>query len=293
VVNLELPDGRTLEYVVGGPAGAPPLIMHHGTPNAAVLFEPLVAVAAAHGLRTVLHSRPGYAGSSPQPGRSVAAVASDVAAVLDDLGAEQFVTLGWSGGGPHALACAALLPGRCMAAASIAGVAPYKAQGADGFEFLSGMGAENIEEFGAAAAGEAELTAYLQGAAADLAEVQPAQVVAALGDLLSDVDRKALTGAFADFLAASFRAAVSTGIAGWRDDDLAFLADWGFGLSGIQAPVSIWQGDEDRMVPFDHGRWLAGQLPGASVHLKPAEGHLSLLVDNADAIVAELAARLT
>ena len=292
MANLELPDGRTLEYVVGGPADAPPLVMHHGTPNAAVLFEPLVAVAAAHGLRTVLHSRPGYAGSSEQHGRSVAAVASDVAAVLDDLGADTFVTLGWSGGGPHALACAALLPGRCLAAASIAGVASYAALGAEGLDFLAGMGAENIEEFSAAAAGESKLTAYLTEAAAGLAGVQPEQVVAALGDLLSEVDRKALTGAFADFLAASFRAAVSTGVAGWRDDDLAFLADWGFGLAGIQAPVSIWQGSDDRMVPFEHGRWLAGQIPGASVHLKPAEGHLSLLVDNADAIVAELAARL-
>ena len=287
MANLELPDGRSLEYVVGGPADGLPLVLHHGTPTSAVLYEPLVTTAAAHGLRFVLHSRPGYAGSSPQHGRSVASVAADVTAILDDLGADQFVTAGWSGGGPHALACAALLPERCLAAASIAGVAPYAAAGLD---WLAGMGTENIEEFGAAAAGEEALTAYLTEAAAGLTDVQPAQIVAEMGDLLSDVDRAALTGEFADYLAASFRAAVSTGIAGWRDDDLAFLADWGFRLADLKRPVAVWQGAEDRMVPFDHGRWLAGEIPGAAVHLEPAEGHLSLFVVNFDAIVAELVA---
>jgi pimeloyl-ACP methyl ester carboxylesterase len=285
VTNLELPDGRTLEYVVDGPAEGLPMVLHHGTPSAAVLFEPMVSAAARHGLRTVMHSRPGYAGSSAQPGRSVAAVAGDVTAVLDELGADRFVTVGWSGGGPHALACAALLPERCEAAASIAGVAPYDGEGLDWF---AGMGAENIEEFGAAAAGEPQLVAYLAAAAPGLAGVQPAELVAELGDLVSEVDRKALTGDFAEYLAASCRASLATGIAGWRDDDLAFLADWGYRLAGIRTPVSVWQGAEDRMVPFDHGRWLAAHLPAATVHLEPAEGHLSLLFNRFDAVVAEL-----
>ncbi|HEV7961520.1 MAG TPA: alpha/beta hydrolase [Actinoplanes sp.] len=289
MTNLELPDGRTLEYVVDGPAEGLPMVLHHGTPSAAVLFEPMVSAAARHGLRTVMHSRPGYAGSSARPGRSVASVAGDVAAVLDELGADRFVTVGWSGGGPHVLACAALLPERCLAAASIAGVAPYDGEGLD---WLAGMGAENIEEFGAAAAGEATLTAYLQAAAPGLAGVQPADIAAALGDLVSEVDRKALTGAFAENVADTFRASVTTGIAGWRDDDLAILGDWGYRLADIRIPVSIWQGGEDRMVPFDHGRWLAAHLPAATVHLDPAEGHLSLMLNHFDAIVAELTAHV-
>lgn len=286
MVNLELSDGRTIEYVVAGPADGLALVLHLGTPNAATLFEPLVQTAAEHGFRMVLHSRPGYAGSSPQHGRSVASVAGDVVAVLDDLGADRFVTMGWSGGGPHALACAALLPDRCMAAASVAGVAPY---GAEGLDWMAGMGVENIEEFGAAVAGEPELTAYLNAETSGVAGVQPAQIVGSLGDLLSEVDRKVLTGDFAEFLAASLRSSVSTGIAGWRDDDLAFLADWGYRLADIKRPVSIWQGGTDRMVPFAHGQWLAGQIPGAAAHLEPAEGHLSLFILNFDAIVAELA----
>jgi pimeloyl-ACP methyl ester carboxylesterase len=286
VANLALPDGRILEYVAGGPADGLPLVVHHGTPSGAVLYPPLVEAAGRHGLRTILPARPGYGGSTARPGRTVADVAADTAALLDGLGLGRFVTVGWSGGGPHALACAALLPGRCRAAASIAGVAPYDAAGLDWF---AGMGAENLAEFGAAAAGAGELTAYLEQAAQELAGVVASDLAAALGDLVSEVDKRALTGEFAEYLAASFHAALSTGIAGWRDDDLAFLTGWGFGLDDLHVPVAIWQGDEDRMVPFDHGRWLASHVPGAAVHLEPGEGHISLHTNGLDAILTDLA----
>jgi pimeloyl-ACP methyl ester carboxylesterase len=286
---LHLADGRALEYLVAGPADGTPLVLHNGTPSAALFFEPMVAAASRHGLRLVVTSRPGYGLSSPQPGRSVAAVAADTAALMDELGAGRFLTAGWSGGGPHALACAALLPGRCAGAATVAGVAPY---GAEGLDWTAGMGEENIEEFGAAVAGQAPLTAFLDAQAPVLAEVRGGQVAAALGDLVSEVDRRALTDAFADYTAALFRAAVSTGIAGWRDDDLAFVTDWGFDPGAVRTPVSLWQGAEDRMVPFAHGRWLADRLTGAAVHLEPAEGHLSLLLNAFDAIVSELTAYL-
>ncbi|MFE2431661.1 alpha/beta fold hydrolase [Streptomyces sp. NPDC059373] len=289
MTNLHLADGRTLEYLVAGPADGTPLVLHNGTPSAAVFFEPMVAAAARHGLRVVVHSRPGYAASSPQPGRTVAAVAADVAAILDELGVDRFLTVGWSGGGPHALACAALLPGRCLAAATVAGVAPH---GVEGLDWLGGMGAENIEEFGAAAAGEGPLTAFLSAQVPGLAEVQAGEIAAALGDLVSDVDRNALTDEFADYMAATFRAAVSGGIAGWRDDDLAFVGDWGFDLGAVEAPVSVWQGAEDRMVPYAHGRWLASRLTGATVHLEPTEGHLSLVLNAFDDIVTELTGHL-
>jgi len=287
--NLRLADGRTLEYLVAGPEDGTPLVFHHGTPFAAIVFDPLVEAAARHGLRTVVYSRPGYAGSSPQPGRTVASAAEDTAALLDELGAERFVTVGWSGGGPHALACAALLPGRCVAAATLAGVAPFHAEGLD---WLDGMGAENVDEFAAATAGAEPLTAYLSEQAAAMAHVQGPQIAAALGDLISEVDRKALTDAFAEYAAEAFRRSVSEGVAGWRDDDLAFIADWGFDLARIQTPVAIWQGAEDRMVPFAHGRWLASHVGGATERLRPAEGHLSLVVDGFGEMVGELAARL-
>jgi pimeloyl-ACP methyl ester carboxylesterase len=272
--HLTLPDGRTLEYLVEGPATAIPLVLHHGTPSGTVRYAPLVDAALAGGFRFVQASRPGYATSTPHPGRRVADVAADTAALMDVLDAPAFVTVGWSGGGPHALACAALLPGRCRAAATIAAVAPYEATGLD---WLSGMGDENVREFGAAVAGAEALEAFLIPEAAGMGEVKPAGLVEAFGDLVSEVDVRSLVGGLADYLAASLHAAVLRGIAGWRDDDLAFVTDWGFRPEEIRVPLSLWQGDQDRMVPFAHGRWLAERLPAAESHLVPGEGHLSLL----------------
>jgi pimeloyl-ACP methyl ester carboxylesterase len=276
--------GRQLEVLAAGPEDGLPLMFHNGTPGGLVAFAPMTAAAAERGLRTVMYARPGYGASTPQPGRRVADAAGDVAAVLDALGAEQFVSAGWSGGGPHALASAALLPERCLGVASIAGVAPY---GAAGLDWLAGMAGENVAEFGAATAGEAALTAFLTAAAPQLAGITGEQLIAGLGDLASPADRAVLTGEFADYLAAAFRAALGTGIAGWRDDDLAFTADWGFAL-GTGAPVAVWQGDQDMMVPFGHGQWLAAQLPEARVHLLPGAGHLSLAVGRFGEILDDL-----
>ena len=286
--TIGLEDGRQVEILAAGPPEGLPLVWHDGTPGGLVAYPPMIEAASVRGLRTILHSRPGYGGSTPRPGRTVADVAGDVAAVLDALGAETFLTAGMSGGGPHALACAALLPGRCLAAATLAGVAPRKA---DRLDWLAGMGAENVKEFAAAESGPEALTGYLGQVAGGLAEITAAEVAAGLGDLISAADRAALSGDYASYQAASFRAALSSGIAGWRDDDLAFAGDWGFWFTAgpplsaatlvvageRRVPVAIWQGDQDRMVPFAHGQWLARHIPGARAHLVRGEGHLSLV----------------
>ncbi len=286
-LQLKLPDGRALEILIDGPAEGLPLIFHFGTPCAAVFFRPLVAEATRRKLRTVIYSRPGYATSSAKPGRTVADAVGDVQAILGELDAEEFVTIGWSGGGPHALACAANLPDRCAAAVSLAGVAPYAAAGLD---WMAGMGPENIEEFNLALQGEAALTPWLEQQAVALGQVEGPAVAAALGGLVSDVDKAALTGEFAEFMAAVFRRAVSSGIAGWRDDDLAFTRDWGFDLARIERPVAVWQGEQDRMVPFTHGQWLAQHIPNARVRLYRDEGHLSLGVKALDRIIDDVVA---
>jgi len=280
-VLVDLPDGRRLEVVVTGPEDGTPLVFHYGTPGAPLPYPPMVDAAARRGLRTVLYARPGYGASTPQPGRTVAHAAADTAAILDALGADAFVTVGWSGGGPHALACAALLPGRCRAGASVAGIAPF---GASGLDWFAGMGAENVEEFAAAVAGEVPLSRYLLEHAGPLSTVTGADLAGALGDLVSAVDRGQLTGQLAEFIAGLFRASVASGIAGWRDDDLAYVRDWGFPLGG-DVPVTVWQGGQDRMVPYAHGEWLAGNVPGATARLVPAEGHLSLAFGNFEEIL--------
>ena len=143
--------GRLLDVELSRPDEGRPLIFHNGTPMAGRMFAPMVEQGAERGVRHIAYSRPGYCGSERDTGRTVADCARDVAAIADELGIERFLTVGWSGGGPHALACAALLPERTMAAATLAGVAPFNAHGLD---WLAGMGEENIEEFGAARAGE-------------------------------------------------------------------------------------------------------------------------------------------
>lgn len=280
-------EGRRLEVVVAGPEGGPTCVFHGGTPSAALSFGPMLEAIVGAGMRYVTYSRPGYAGSDPRPGRSVADATDDVTVILDHLGVDRFVALGWSGGGPHALACAALLPDRCVAAATIAGVAPWEAAGLD---WLAGQGAENQEEWAAALAGPVPLREWLEPVAAQLAAVTGDAISESLGDLVTDVDRASLTGGFSEWSAASFRAAVSTGVDGWRDDDLAFLAPWGFDVAAITRPVTIWQGDEDRMVPAAHGRWLADHVHGATARLLSGEGHLSIAIGSIDRIVAELAA---
>jgi pimeloyl-ACP methyl ester carboxylesterase len=294
---IAMPDGRDVEFQTSGPDDGFPLVLHEGTPFGLEIYPPTVAAAAVRGLRIIQVARPGYERSSTRPGRRVGDVAADVARVLDHLDAETFVTAGWSGGGPHSLACAALLPGRCLAAASIAGVAPFRAEGLD---WTAGMAPENVTEFGAAVSGRESLTSFLEAAASQVANLSGPDVAAGLGELVSAVDAAALTGEYAETMAAGLRAAVSGGIAGWRDDDLAFVSDWGFslgwdgGLSELldealpPAPVTIWQGDQDRMVPFAHGQWLARSIPGARAHMMRGEGHLTLAINSIGRILDDL-----
>ena len=272
---ITTPDGRDLEVVSAGPDDGRCFLWHSGTPSAAGIFAPLLAEAAKRGLRYVTFSRPGYAASTARPGRSVGDVVGDVTVILDALGFDSFICAGQSGGGPHALACAALLPDRVLATATLAGAAPWPAEG---LEWFSGMGPENLDEFAASMKGAEALTPVLERDAAHLSEVQPAGVAAALGGLVGDVDKQALTGEYAEYVTNSFRRAVSAGIAGWRDDDLAFVTPWGFEVTSIITPVAVWQGGEDRMVPKAHGAWLASHIPGAEPHLLPDEGHLSLAI---------------
>jgi pimeloyl-ACP methyl ester carboxylesterase len=270
--HIEGPHGR-LDVSVGGPEDGRSLLHHTGTPSAGLLFAPLVGVGAERGWRHISYARPGYGRSARHSGRSVADCTPDVVAIMDALGIDRFFTTGQSGGGPHALATAALLGDRVIAAATTGGVAPWTAEGLD---FLEGMGEENHEEFGAALAGEAVLREWLEREATEMVSVSPADLHTSLGDLVSEVDRGALTGAFADHLADSFTAAISHGVDGWLDDDLAFTRDWGFDLGAITVPVTIWQGGQDRFVPFAHGQWLAGHVGGARPMLLPEHGHLSI-----------------
>lgn len=280
--------GRRLSYRVDGSPQGDVLVYLTGTPQGTVEDPSLTAAAAVAGLRLVTYDRPGYGESERAPGRVVRDAADDVADLLDALEAERFVVAGHSGGGPHALACGALLADRCRAVAVLAGVAPWDAEGLD---FLGGMGPENVEEFGAAVEGESVLRPLLESYEAELREVTADGVVASLAGILPAVDKAVLTGtSYGEVVAARFRAALATGVDGWLDDDLAFVQPWGFDLADVTVPVSVWQGSEDLMVPFAHGRWLVDHLPTARPHLLQGEGHLSVVVGRLEQVLAELRA---
>ena len=272
---VEGPGGRTLRVLEDGDPGGVPCLVHHGTPGSRLLPSWWVTDAAERGVRLIGYDRPGYGGSDPAPGRSVADVAADVAAIADALGIERLVTHGASGGGPHALACAALLPERVAAAATIAGVAPWEA---DGLDWLAGMGEDNVREFGAAVGGRAHLVPFLEQMAAEMLQGTPEALVAAMQTLLSPPDLAVFTGTIAEEAVRETQESIGERRDGWVDDDLAFTRPWGFALADIAVPVLLWHGRQDRFVPATHGEWLAARIPGVDARLSDEDGHITLAV---------------
>jgi pimeloyl-ACP methyl ester carboxylesterase len=285
--QVPTPDGRSLDVWLAGPPDGQPLLFHAGTPGSGLPFDLHVAAMAERGLRYVSVTRPGYGSSTRQPGRAVADVVPDARLVLDHLGIDRAWNLGWSGGGPHALACAALMPERVRGTALIAGLAPYPAEGLD---WMAGMGAENVEEFDAALAGPEPLLPFMQPIYDALRDIEPGSIADSFGDLVDHVDRGSITGGLAAYLAASDHEAFRDGYWGMFDDDMAFTRPWGFDVEPIPGAVHLWQGTHDRMVPFAHGRWLASHVGAAVPHLLPEHGHLSLVVDAFPQILDELIA---
>ena len=266
-------DGRTLTVREGGDAAGVPVLFISGTPGSSTLYPPHVRDAAKQGIRLFSYDRPGYGGSTRQKGRRVADCAADIAAVCDALGLERFSVWGISGGGPHALAAAALLPDRVIAVAALASLAPYDA---DGLDFLEGMGEQNVEEFGTIFAGEDAHHASTEKQREELLSATPEQLVELWQTLLGPSDREVATGALAAFLLDHIRAGIDPSGDGWIDDDLAFVAPWGFDLASIRVPVQIWHGEQDQFVPYGHGVWLAEHIPGVDARLTPDDGHLTL-----------------
>jgi pimeloyl-ACP methyl ester carboxylesterase len=270
---VRAPDGRALLVQDGGRRDGYAVLVQAGTPSSRHLYSPHLLDAMRRGVRLFSYDRPGYGGSDAQPGRVVADCAADVDAIVDALGIERFAVWGISGGGAHALACASLLPSRIVAAASLASPAPY---GAPGLDYYAGMGEDNVNDVKlmltdatAARAKYAEQReAILSATAGDL--------LAAYPTLLSAPDAAVLTGELAEYYARRDKDSLAPGIEGWWDDTGAIRKPWGFALETIRTPVMLWHGRQDRFVPFQHGEWLAQQIPGVHFHLTDEDGHLTL-----------------
>ncbi|MDQ6885300.1 MAG: alpha/beta hydrolase [Candidatus Dormibacteraeota bacterium] len=278
-------DGRTLLVEEGGDPHGRPILVLAGTPNSRHLFGAHLALAASQGIRLIGYDRPGYGGSTPMPGRNIADAASDVRTIADALKIDRLALWGISGGGPHALACAALLEGRAVAVASLASPAPY---GAPGLDFFRGMGELNAKDFQLLLNDpEAARKKTLADREAMLAAT-PEGIREYMKSLLSPVDAAVFTGAFAEHLARNTKAGLAPGIQGWWDDGCAGVKAWGFELDSIRVPLMLWHGRHDRFVPFSHGEWLAGAIPNVEAHLSDDDGHLTLTLRRLPAIHAWL-----
>lgn len=252
-------DGRTVHVYDTGGSGVP-VLWHHGTPNVGSPPEPLFELAGELGLRWIGVDRPGYGGSTRLPGRTVAAVSDDVMAVADALHLDALALVGYSGGGPHALAAAARLGERALAVVVLAGLAPIDAEGLDWF---AGMGPTG--------------TAALRAAQAGVDARQEHEVAAADAPIdFTAADWAALTGPWG-WLATVAAAGVATGVEGLIDDDVAYVTPWGVALSAVRAPVLLVHGADDHVVPPAHGAWLAAHLASAELWRLEGESHISTL----------------
>lgn len=281
-VNIYTGDGRLLEALVSGPPDGTVLVFHTGTPVGLVPL-PAGLDPAPMGLRTVLYARPGYGRSTPQPGRTVADAAGDTAAILDALGADQFLNLGWSGGGPYALACDALLADRCLATGVIAGIAPYAEP-----EISSPVRAWYEADVDNQLAFAGDIEGFRQAVDAFVAQLANAKAENIAAEANSDADRRFVSRGYAEWVASFIRAGGASGSHGAADDCLATLRDWGFPLASIRQ-VTIWQGTEDQHVPPFHAEWLKGHLPHAELRTLEGEGHNSI-VDHLPEIITALLA---
>ena len=267
-------DGRELCVEIAGDPQGKPVLVHYGSPDFRHLYGQWIADARAKGIRLICYDRPGYGGSTADPGHAVASGAQHVRVIADALGYDRLGVWGISGGGPYALACAALLPDLAVAVSAVASPAPY---GIEGFDYFAGMGELNAEDtrlyFTDPEAARRDLTE----ARKEVLAATPEQFAEMIKTVLSPVDAEALTGDLAEWMTKSQKDGLAPGDQGWWDDGASYLMDWGFDVREIRVPVKIWHGRHDRMVPVQHGEWLAASIPGAEADISDRDGHITMI----------------
>ena len=248
---------RTVHAWDSGAGSALTLVWHHGSPQTGAPLEPVARWAAERDIRLVTYGRPSYGGSTPQPGRTIGDAARDVAAVLDALGIDRFATMGASGGGPHALACGALLPERVIGVVCLAGIAPFS----NDFDWFGGM------------ASPEDVRSALEGREARAARVPLSEWNS---ENFNAGDYASLEQTWGS-LGADVARADEAGPDGLIDDDVAIVTPWGFDLGTVTVPTLLAQGGDDRVVPRAHAEWMLGQLPNAELWLRPRDGHIGVM----------------
>ncbi|OKJ11879.1 alpha/beta fold hydrolase [Kitasatospora sp. CB01950] len=279
--RIDTPDGGILAVETSGDPSGRPVFLLHGTPGSRVGPAPRSAVLARMRVRLISFDRPGYGDSTRLPARRVRHAADDVTTIADALGLDRFAVVGRSGGGPHALACAALLPDRVVRAATQVSLAPRDAEGLDWFD---GMTPSNERAYRQAELGQPRIAGPFQ-VRSQVIRRDPAQLIRNLVPELTAPDRTVVADVgIRRMLQSTYRQAFRYGADGWIDDVLAFIADWGFAVDTIGVPVRIWHGADDKFSPVGHSAWLADHIPGAQLYLEPGAAHFGSLKEMTDAI---------
>ena len=268
------PDGRRLAVrELGDPSGAPVFFMH-GTPGSRVGPHPRAALLFQRGVRYIAYDRPGYGWSDRLPLRTVAHSAADVKTIADVLGISRFSVVGRSGGGPHALACAAMMPDRVDRVAVLVGLAPRHAEGLD---WYAGMTESNRREYTLAESGVLALARVIE-ALAERIRNDPKQLLRNLRSELPLPDRRVVADSgIKTGLERNYVEALRQHGAGWVDDARSFTQDWGFDPTDILVPALLWHGAQDVLSPLAHTRWLARAIRGAEEQIAEDAAHFSAL----------------
>jgi pimeloyl-ACP methyl ester carboxylesterase len=282
-------DGRVLKVLEDGDRVGRPVLVHNGMPNSRLLFASDVRSAQRLGIRLISYDRPGYGGSTRRPGRSVADCAEDVRAIARALDIDRLGVWGISGGGPHAIACAAMLPDLVASVAVLASVAPW---GAEGLDYFAGTGEWNVEQIALMLENPAAARAKCEDNRVQMLTQTLPELMEFLKTLLAPVDAAALTGELGQYVIDATRSGMATSSDGWWDDGLAILEPWGFEFGSIRIPVLLLHGRHDRFVPFAHGEWLARTIPGVEARLTEDDGHLTLTTHHLDEVHSWLLERL-
>jgi len=270
-LTIRLPDGRPLSVWAGGDPGGVPAIYFHGTPSSRLLAVAGHDAAVRQGVRLIAANRPGY-GAAPDAPTSLTSVAEDTLALADALGLSRFAVLGVSGGGPYALACGALEPARVAAVGVAVGIGPWR---------LIDPRESNPEDRAALALADAgsvgaTLVAFKRAATEEYASMLELDDDAMMDEfirLVPEPERVAVfTPQMRTWWAADMREAL-TSYDGYARDNLAWGGDWDIDLASVVSPTWLWYGDEDRLVPADHGRWLHERIAHSTLVIRPGCGH--------------------
>jgi len=271
-----LSDGRKLTYFDNEVPGSAALLMHHGTPGLGDIWSTWINAASSRGVRAVSYSRAGYLGSDRAEGRTVWSTGTDFEELLAFLAISEFVSIGWSGGGPYALR-STFLSG-CKGAELVAGVAPLEEMGAD---WYTDTGPEDTPESIAKLTESVE--SAFQSAEEKFVGIEELWSVEAIDTgarkRTTYEDFSELYAAFNEILSISLLNSLKPTLLGYAEDDHVILKPWGFKIGSVSAPVSIWNGSLDKGVTVNMAQWQHRQIINSTLHIIEDQNHVSPMVE--------------